>query len=300
MPGFNCRLFLLPDQNLGFFVACNSDTVQLARRLTSRLLDHYYPVQERTGSPQPPADFPSIAKHFTGYYRYTVCSRHTIEKTSTLLSQVRVKYDDRSLRVGFGRYVEVEPLLFQRVDDEDYVAFREDEPGRVTYMFIGTGAYEKLPWYETKSFQLSLLGFFVLIFLSTCIGAFLPRTHLQSLYLSEISRLLAGLIGALNLAFLAGLALVLSLVGQWEFTYGKLPVLTALPAIPIVTTVLTIGLPALTVFTWLEGYWSPIGRLHYSLTTVAALAFIPFLRYWNLLGVGAYRRRAAKVQDARK
>ncbi len=93
---------------------------------------------------------------------------------------------------------------------------------------------------------------------------------------------------------------MLSLVGQWEFTYGKLPVLTALPAIPIVTTVLTIGLPALTVFTWLEGYWSPIGRLHYSLTTVAALAFIPFLRYWNLLGVGAYRRRAAKVQDARK
>jgi len=31
-------------------------------------------------------------------------------------------------------------------------------------------------------------------------------------------------------------------------------------------------------------YWSLKRRLHYSLITLAALAFIPFLAYWNLLG----------------
>lgn len=301
MPGFNCRLFLLPDQNLGFFVACNSNTVQLARKLTSHFLDHYYPVQERTGSPQPSADFRSRARHFTGYYRYTVCSRHTIEKISTLLSQVRVAHKDRTLSVGSGRYVEVEPLLFQRVDDEDYVAFREDELGRVTHMFIGTGAYEKLPQYETKSFQLILLGFFVIVFLSTCIDALLSGMRLLSLHLPDLSRLLAVFISALNLAFLAGLALLFTRIDPWEFTYGKPPVLTALLVIPVVTAVLTIGLPILTVLAWLEGYWSTIARLHYSLTTVTALAFVPFLRYWKLLGLRSCRiRKAAQPQVAGK
>ena len=300
MPGFNCRLFLLPDQNIGFFIACNSDTVQLARKLTSQFLDHYYPVQKKTDSPQPPADFPSSARHLTGHYRYTVYSRHTIEKIMTLLSQVRVTCSNRSLTVGSGRYVEVEPLLFHRVNDEDRIAFKEDEHGRVKYMFIGTGAYEKLPWYETKSFQLALLGFFALVFLSACASA-LPLGILPvSPRLLEQYRLLAGLIGALNLAFLTGLALLLSLVDRWEFTYGKPPALSALLVIPLVTSALTIGLPVFAALTWSEGYWSPMGRWHYLLITITALGFIPFLRYWNLLGLRSYQRKHALAEDTKR
>ncbi len=31
-------------------------------------------------------------------------------------------------------------------------------------------------------------------------------------------------------------------------------------------------------------YWNPGARVHYTLVTLAALAFIWFLNYWNLLG----------------
>jgi hypothetical protein len=32
-----------------------------------------------------------------------------------------------------------------------------------------------------------------------------------------------------------------------------------------------------------RGYWSPTGRVHYSLVALAALGFVLFLNGWNLL-----------------
>jgi hypothetical protein len=39
-----------------------------------------------------------------------------------------------------------------------------------------------------------------------------------------------------------------------------------------------------TAWAWKNNYWSLVKRSHYSLITLAALVFIPFLTYWNLLG----------------
>jgi hypothetical protein len=39
-----------------------------------------------------------------------------------------------------------------------------------------------------------------------------------------------------------------------------------------------------TVLAWKDSYWSFAGRAYYTLVTVAALAFVWFLNYWNLLG----------------
>jgi uncharacterized membrane protein YuzA (DUF378 family) len=54
--------------------------------------------------------------------------------------------------------------------------------------------------------------------------------------------------------------------------------------IPLLTAVLTIGLLVFTLLAWKEGYWSTMGRVHYTLITLAALAFTWFMNYWNLLG----------------
>ena len=109
------------------------------------------------------------------------------------------------------RWVEVEPLLFQRVDGEGYMAFRQDENGRITHLFYlagaewaGLGKFEKLLWYETVTFHLSLLGFLVLVFLSA--GVIWPVGYLirrlrkqpsQAARLARLAQLLAGLISAL-------------------------------------------------------------------------------------------------------
>ena len=52
----------------------------------------------------------------------------------------------------------------------------------------------------------------------------------------------------------------------------------------ILAVVLTIGSLVFTMLAWKDRYWGTLRRLHHTLVTLAALAFIPFLAYWNLLG----------------
>jgi hypothetical protein len=48
--------------------------------------------------------------------------------------------------------------------------------------------------------------------------------------------------------------------------------------------VLTVGALVSTVLAWKNGYWGIAGRAYYSLVTIAAVAFVWFLTYWNWLG----------------
>jgi hypothetical protein len=48
--------------------------------------------------------------------------------------------------------------------------------------------------------------------------------------------------------------------------------------------VLTAGSLVYTVLAWRSGYWGIGASVHYTLVTAAAIAFVWFLNYWNLLG----------------
>jgi len=48
--------------------------------------------------------------------------------------------------------------------------------------------------------------------------------------------------------------------------------------------VLTVGALVYSVLAWKSSYWGVASRVHYTLVTVAAVAFVWFLNYWNLLG----------------
>ena len=97
-------------------------------------------------------------------------------------------------------------------------------------------------------------------------------------------RSIAGLVGILNLTFIVGLPLYLWRWGAWKLVYGVPPVAVGLLGIPILTSVLSAILLILMIVVWQKNYWSWQGRLHYTLVTVAAIAFIFLLAYWNLLG----------------
>jgi len=152
-------------------------------------------------------------------------------------------------------------------------------------------AFRKLPWYETIPFQLSLAGFCAVLFLSAGI-TWLVRSlsrrfrkqRFQDDRLTRLAWLVAGLVGILNLVFLIGLPLVAWRIGVWQLLSGVPAIIIALLCIPPVTTGMTLGLPTFTVLAWKNKNWSASDRVNYSLITLAALAFIPFLMYWNLLG----------------
>lgn len=298
--GFGSRLVLLPDQNVGFFISYNTNYRQkLTEDMTQQFLRHYYGTPGIPAPPKPSSDFEHQARRFSGYYRgLFTYSQSTLIKLNTLFDQIHVSAgDDGTLVIenigeNLRRWVEVGPLLFRGVDGQDFLAaFREDRSRGVKRLFVGAVAYEKLSWYESTPFQLGLIGFFVLVFLSACIlwplGHAIRRLRKevhQPMQGSRLAQSLAGIVSALNLAFILGFSAAFFRVYHWELIYGLPPAMIALLFVPLLTALLTLGLLVFSVFAWKSKYWSLVSRLHSCVATLASLAFVPFLLYWNLLG----------------
>jgi CubicO group peptidase (beta-lactamase class C family) len=306
--GYTGLLALIPEQKLGLFIAYNRFMPKLHEQFVNQLIDRYYPAPEKP-TPQPIANAQVRSRRFVGTYRNVEYSHHTLSKLASLLKQVSVGADENGiLEVDFPpgffvtlppqddptHLIEVEPLLFYRTSDDDYVAFSIDEHDRITYMFhpldLGPASFERLHWDETSDFQFVAMSFFLVMFVSAVIvspiGHRLRRSHakLQSTHLAQWAWLVAGLVGTLNLAFLLGLSLTLWLSGPTGLVYGLSPLTIAFLYLPLFMTGLAVSLPVFTLLAWRSKTWSLWKRVHYSLITIAAFGFIWFLDYWNLLG----------------
>jgi CubicO group peptidase (beta-lactamase class C family) len=305
MPGYSSSLTLLPDQNLGIFIASNSYAPGLPGTLVSQFLNHYFPVVQ-TPTPSSPTKSSDRIQRFAGTYRDLEYPRDTLAKLTAPFGHLHIKAeDDRTLtvetpglffptKVVQRRLVPVEPLLFYRTDDDNYTAFGKNNQGQITYVFNPFGekisTFEKIPWYETIVFQFWLAVFCIVLFLSACfilpISHWLGRSSKQKTP-TRITRFAfwnAGLAGGLYLFFLVGSGLALWLIGAWKLAYGIPAIVNAFLYLPPIATGLTIGLLFFTVLAWRNQYWSRSTRIYYSLITLAALIFIPLQLYWNLLG----------------
>ena len=302
MRGFSSLLWLLPEENLGLFIACNREELKLADEFVSEFLDYFYPVLNGTSSPTESSDHSLALDNFTGYYRHNRYSRTTLQKLVTLFSQLPVNIQDNQLCIPEWRdpekvnlWQQVEPLLFcqhcdsssqdgsaMQNDGEDYLAFKTNLQGQVTHMFRGINAWEKLPWYATRPFHFSLVVFCVLVFLIGTVASFLPGFDFTISSGESIAKILFTLVSWLNLAFIVGFALVSS--DRNGLAYGVPLKLILLLCIPLITCLIAIALFSITLTAWFYGYWSWLERLVYSLTTTASLIFVWFLWYWNLLG----------------
>jgi hypothetical protein len=89
----------------------------------------------------------------------------------------------------------------------------------------------------------------------------------------------------LNLLFLIGLVSLVSVSPtEADFIYTIPAWLIAMLAVVLIAAVMALGSTAFAVLAWKNGYWSLIGRIHYTLVVLALLAFVWWLNNWNLLG----------------
>ena len=298
-------LLLLPDQNLGVFVAYNSegggDLINQHLGFQRAFFDNYYPAPavERV---QPPADFAERAGRFEGTYRMTGgtpgTSYTTLEKVGVLFGMSTAKISDSGDGTllftnpwGEWRFVEVKPLYFRQVDGPFHILFREDEQGRITRMFTDYTpmlAFEKLAWYEAPGFNMALAAGCVLAFLSMIAVAsirFIRNRRLSGDRKPAPSgaRVAYGIVvglSALNLLFVVGTVLW----GNPVPLFGVSLIYKIVLGLGVLSAVLTVGALIYSVLAWKRGYWGIAARVHYTLVTVAALAFVWFLNFWNLLG----------------
>lgn len=78
--------------------------------------------------------------------------------------------------------------------------------------------------------------------------------------------------------------LLILLLALGDLIFGVPLIICVALIIPIVTALLTLVILGMTIWAWKESYWSLLGRIYYSLLTLTAVQFVPWVTYWNLLG----------------
>lgn len=306
--GFTARIFLLPEHGIAFFSAINlsifgsggfNRAAGFHRRLTSKVLDHLFPPDEASdgpgedaaASPSIPPDFEERAPRFAGLYRPMEGSRFTLEKVLFLFQgDIEVKDNgDGTLSIGFGRWVEIEPRLFQwHEGGPHYRAFGQDENGRISHLFIGPGAFERVPFFAGQDFTFRAVLVFMVLFLSALLV--LPLSALFRRFRSvqpgerHPGRGALALAATLNLGFMVGFVAIFHFTDFQRFFKGVPPLMGVVLTLPILAGAIALALPFFSAAAWRRAAGGLIGRIHYSLVTLALLLFIPFLHYWNLLG----------------
>lgn len=307
---FSSQMILHPEDGWGFYLHYNVFNDALRERFIAAFMDRYYPAAGQ----QPPLETLEMSEkeltRFAGPYRWVRHPRSTMGKLMALIpGPVNViinANEDSTLSVTFfgaeakWRYAPVEPLMFKQVsggvqgigglefDLGDTLIFHENETGEVTFAFVPlqSVALEKVAWYEGSEAQLGILGTLLIIFFSPFLVwplgkliAKIRKREVTSTKGSRRARRLALIVSGLNFIFSVTL-----LFGIGELTLGVSPIIQVALIIPIVTTLLTVVLVLQMLRAWFKRYWSVWGRIYYSLISLAAVVFVLFAGYWNLLG----------------
>ena len=288
---FHSLLMLFPEHDLGVFISTNSAgggagiaTFQQA------FVDRYFP--KAFPGVIPPADFAQRADLYSGSYRMNRMSYTTPEKLGALLNAIDIHADQEGLTVNQQRYIEVEPLVFRLVDGDGMLIFREDSHGNITHAFFGDSpiaALEKNRWFETPTFNLGLLVVCVGLFLSFLgaapIAFFVQRKRADrkpATTLRRAAQLVAGLAAALSLLLLLGIFILVQ--DSAGVSSGNVPLWGFVTAASVSIALLAPALIVFTALAWLRHLWGLAGRFHYTLVTLAAIAFVWFMYFWNILG----------------
>lgn len=283
----NTMLALIPAENVGFFVSYNTPVHDLYQPLVS-FVDHFYP-QPVAAPSAPPADTAEWIAALSGSYVSSRVAHQSPQKLVTWQAEALTVRPgaDNTLHVGPRTYREVEPGLFQQVDGPRTLTYRTDADGQVTQIFWGQFAYFKVPWYRDAGNQLIMAAVALLILLTAglawSVDWFIQRRGegAASSRWSRFARWGAVGLGLLNVALFAWfLVLLLGFAETYVFPVATVTLLTWLwwINVPAVAVLLFF-----TVLAWRNHTWRPAWRLHYTVVTLASVAFVAFLANWNLL-----------------
>lgn len=288
-PTFSSLLLLLPEENVGLFIAHNTVEWRFRQQLVKAFMNRYFPAVPP--DPIQPLAEPQL-EQYAGYYLPSLVQRSSnIEKVLGLLSQFRLTAEpDGALTLhpgaGFAqasRWAAIGPDHFRQLDGEGIMVFHRDENGRIQHMFysdMAAVAFTRLAWYQTTPFHLGLLLITLLVFVTAVIAWLLGYRRRQPVGREAA---LAGLLGLLNLLFVVGLFWVLQ-TRSFDLIFGPTPLIYLISAIPLLALCLTLLLLLLTLLGWRQQKGGTLRRLHHSLLLLASAAFFWFLHYWMLLG----------------
>lgn len=306
---FNTGLYLLPEENVGLYVAYNSVTgVEGTASLWQEFMDQYYPATP-DALPTPPPDAAARLAAYSGEYHLARADFTGPGKLLRLLegAQVGASPEGNLLLTVEGRgetYTEVEPALYRHQDRDEWLAFHTDDRGRIWLSLDGRPAFVNftatsafnVPWYATLSVSALLILVTLLLSLFSglgwLIGALRRRGRGEKRPpASRLARRSALAFGGILLLFLLLFASIIAdtdpVYGVPSIVFGTPPTIYAVLALPWLAALATIGLVAGAGGVWqgaLGGkqpsasLWA---RLHYTILALLALAVVWWFWYWG-------------------
>jgi CubicO group peptidase (beta-lactamase class C family) len=319
--GTRSRMVFFPEENLGFYIFYNSGENALRLDIISAILDQYYPSVEE-GVPIGLPNHKERAEMFSGTYRFSNADTTTFGKSMLFFSQLVEVTESKegyliletaslmggeksSVMGGFegvSKWLEVEPLYFERVNGKGQIAFELDEDGNVAYLYSGQGyhsPFSKLSWYETQSFHIILIEVVSIMIASMVIYTFilwplgalankLQKKSSQDSWISVVARLWSGLVCGMLALFVIRAIGVLYAIGAIgnipNFAWGVSNEMVGALNSVYLPAALALALPFFTILSWRKAWWNIPIRVHYTLVTLAVFAGIWWTHYWNLLG----------------
>ena len=298
--GASAHLYLLPEADLGMFVAFNHGSgVEVTHTLIYDALDELLPVSAAPAVGDPDVEVATYA----GQYRWNRHDTFTFMRLVSTLAGIRMQVtanDDGTLDTAMApvallpdtRWVATGPGVFVEEGGTSPLVFDTDDNGEVTGLHVAGPqlfTMDRLAWYQTTGFVLALLLFFLAAALIAAVGwpagAISRRLRRRTGDTPDdvrLARRLSGLAGGLLVAFLLGI------FGHFILDMGGLvrvsPVVQALLWLPLISVVLTVGLAVAVARLWRNDEGSTAGRMHLSGVAVVLLAAIPFLFHLRLLG----------------
>jgi hypothetical protein len=292
---YTAALYLLPEEGIGLFIAHNRAG---ARALEFEVLDAVLaqlpPVWPGPSDTTTVIAAPELS--LDGSYRSTRSTVHALERLVTPFRTVHVRTvaPGRLHITGLamardGLWIEQSPGVYHDGGGEERVVFHSDDAGTL-WLFEGNvpaWGYARLPWHAAPAVQGTLLAGCALVFLAGCIirpprdRRRVPRSIAPRTLSVRLTRPVGGALCATNLAFLAGVGLILSRGHQ--LLYGIPAWARTILLLPLASVALTVATTLLTAIAWRNGYWSLRDRWLMTLIAGIALLFLGLLHYWRLL-----------------
>jgi CubicO group peptidase (beta-lactamase class C family) len=298
---FHSYLGIDEANSLTFFVSFSGNGGSTVRSaFADALYNKYFPREE--SPPAPPEGFAERAGKYAGTYRFWRGNFSKVESVFRITSTVEIApTEDDTLMLAFAgnskQYVEVEENLFRELNSNlsliagispPYLAFQENEEGDVTG-FVMDGlpfmSLYKVPGYTTSSFNFTLLGISLLVFLGVVLRRFYQRRELALLPDADRAALGGALYASIaHLLVVVVGAIVVSIVMERLIAGFPLPFKLWL-VLPIIATLASLYLVYRAFLVWrgglLAGVWA---RIRFTIVVLCALFMCWFYWFWNILG----------------
>lgn len=148
MLGYLSHMYLLPERNLGFFIAYNRDEeagggpARLRDTVTAKLMGKLFPSPD----PTPPKMALAIdVERFAGSYTNNIYCHTCFDGEGWGWSVFPIRAAGKGVLEFFGaRWLAVAPSIFQNESGRSRVAFREDKSGQITHMVFNNMVFDRL------------------------------------------------------------------------------------------------------------------------------------------------------------